>query len=142
LLRQPDARYVGRDDQQLLPQQRFHLRRPAPARQAYLAGTGELLCRLRHRRVHQPCHRGMALSSVVRLLARGLGGRAHRLALELLHHGLVHLGWRGGAAALMPRRDWLEAGLIALAALVLYAVTAPRTVALEDDGLFVLGAYF
>ena len=42
----------------------------------------------------------------------------------------------------MPRRDWLEAGLIALAALVLYAVTAPRTVALEDDGLFVLGAYF
>lgn len=42
----------------------------------------------------------------------------------------------------MVRRDWLEAGLVALAVCVLYAATAPRTVALEDDGLFVLGAYF
>jgi len=41
-----------------------------------------------------------------------------------------------------PRRDWLEAGLVALALLVLYALTAPRTVALEDDGLFILSSYF
>ncbi|HZE59505.1 MAG TPA: DUF2723 domain-containing protein [Burkholderiales bacterium] len=42
----------------------------------------------------------------------------------------------------MARRDWLEAGVIALALFALYAATAPRTIALEDDGLFVLGAYF
>lgn len=42
----------------------------------------------------------------------------------------------------MARRDWLEAGFIALAVFLLYAATASRTVALEDDGLFVLGAYF
>jgi hypothetical protein len=40
------------------------------------------------------------------------------------------------------RADWLQAGLVALALFVLYACTAPRTVALEDDGLFVLASYF
>jgi hypothetical protein len=42
----------------------------------------------------------------------------------------------------MPRKDWLQAGLVALALFALYAATAPRTVALEDDGLFVMGAYY
>src|SRR3954465_5606107 len=42
-----------------------------------------------------------------------------------------------------PRRsDWLEAGLIALVLVCLYAITAPRSVALEDDGLFILSSYF
>jgi hypothetical protein len=38
--------------------------------------------------------------------------------------------------------DWLQAGAVALALFTLYAATAPRTVALEDDGLFVLSSYF
>ena len=42
-----------------------------------------------------------------------------------------------------PRRaDWLQAGLVAVALFALYAATAPRTVALEDDGLFILSSYF
>jgi len=42
-----------------------------------------------------------------------------------------------------PRRsDWLEAGLIALGLLCLYALTAAHSVALEDDGLFILSSYF
>jgi len=42
-----------------------------------------------------------------------------------------------------PRRaDWLQAGAVALALFALYAATAPRTVALEDDGLFILSSYF
>src|SRR5436190_7645182 len=42
-----------------------------------------------------------------------------------------------------PRRsDWLEAGLVALVLFCLYALTAPRSVALEDDGLFILSSYF
>src|SRR3954463_14613703 len=42
-----------------------------------------------------------------------------------------------------PRRsDWLQAGLVALVLFCLYALTAPRSVALEDDGLFVLSSYF
>lgn len=40
------------------------------------------------------------------------------------------------------RTDWLQAGLVALALFVLYAANAPRTVALEDDGLFILSSYF
>lgn len=40
------------------------------------------------------------------------------------------------------RADWLQAAGVALALLALYAATAPRTVALEDDGLFILSAYF
>jgi hypothetical protein len=40
------------------------------------------------------------------------------------------------------RSDWAQAGLVAAALFVLYAATAPRTVALEDDGLFILAAYF
>jgi hypothetical protein len=47
------------------------------------------------------------------------------------------------AEAFRPRRtDWLQAGGVALALFALYAVTAPRTVALEDDGLFILSSYF
>jgi len=42
-----------------------------------------------------------------------------------------------------PRRaDWLQAGAVALALFVLYAATSSRTVALEDDGLFILSSYF
>lgn len=38
--------------------------------------------------------------------------------------------------------DWLQAAGVAAALFALYALTAPRTVALEDDGLFVLSSYF
>lgn len=48
-----------------------------------------------------------------------------------------------GSERLAPgRADWAQAGLVALALFVLYAATAPRTVALEDDGLFILSSYF
>ncbi len=42
-----------------------------------------------------------------------------------------------------PRRsDWLQAGIVAAALFALYAASAPRSVALEDDGLFILSSYF
>ena len=42
-----------------------------------------------------------------------------------------------------PRRpDWLQAAMVAAALFFLYAVSAPRSVALEDDGLFILSSYF
>ena len=40
------------------------------------------------------------------------------------------------------RSDWLYAGLIAAALFALYAASSPRTVAFEDDGLFILASYF
>ena len=40
------------------------------------------------------------------------------------------------------RSDWLQAGAVAAALFLLYALMAPRTVALEDDGLFILSSYF
>jgi hypothetical protein len=40
------------------------------------------------------------------------------------------------------RPDWRQAAGVAAALFALYALTAPRTVALEDDGLFVLSSYF
>jgi len=40
------------------------------------------------------------------------------------------------------REDWLQAGLVGVALFALYAWSAPRTVALEDDGLFILSSYF
>jgi Protein of unknown function (DUF2723) len=40
------------------------------------------------------------------------------------------------------RVDWLQAGLVACGLFVLYAATSPRTVAFEDDGLFVMSSYF
>jgi hypothetical protein len=40
------------------------------------------------------------------------------------------------------RADWGQAGLVGAALFAVYALTAPRTVALEDDGLFVLSSYF
>ncbi len=40
------------------------------------------------------------------------------------------------------RADWMQAGLVALVLLALYALTSPRTVSLEDDGLFILSSYF
>ena len=40
------------------------------------------------------------------------------------------------------RGDWRHAVGIALALFALYALTSPRSVALEDDGLFVLSSYF
>ena len=46
-------------------------------------------------------------------------------------------------ATLRPARaDWLQAGGAAAALFILYALTSPRTVAGEDDGLFVLSSYF
>jgi hypothetical protein len=46
------------------------------------------------------------------------------------------------AIAKPARGDWAQAGLVALGLLALYAATAPHTVALEDDGLFILSSYF
>ena len=40
------------------------------------------------------------------------------------------------------RSDWLQAGAVALAMFALYAATAPRSVGLEDDALFVLSSYY
>lgn len=40
------------------------------------------------------------------------------------------------------RADWLQAGIVAAALFALYAASSPRTVAAEDDGLFVLSSYF
>jgi len=40
------------------------------------------------------------------------------------------------------RADWAQAGLVALALLVVFASTAIRTVGSEDDGLFILSSYF
>jgi hypothetical protein len=39
-------------------------------------------------------------------------------------------------------RDWPHAIVAGVALFVLYAITSPRSVALEDDGLFVLSSYF
>ena len=39
------------------------------------------------------------------------------------------------------RADWVQAGLIAAVLFIAYALTAVRTVATEDDGLFVLSSY-
>lgn len=38
--------------------------------------------------------------------------------------------------------DWLQAGGVAAALFALYAATSPRSVALEDDGMFVLSSHF
>ena len=47
------------------------------------------------------------------------------------------------AANFRPARaDWLQAGLVACGLFLLYAATAPRSVAFEDDGLFVMSSYF
>src|SRR5919109_2322646 len=47
------------------------------------------------------------------------------------------------AAPFRPKRaDWLQALAVALALFALYAASAPRTVALEDDGLFILASYY
>jgi hypothetical protein len=71
--------------------------------------------------------------------------------LELLHHSVVYLGRVDRREALMlppterfrpARADWVQAGLVAGALFVLYASTAVRTVATEDDSLFVLSSYF
>ena len=40
------------------------------------------------------------------------------------------------------KADWRHPAAIALGLFILYALTAPRTVALEDDGLFILSSYF
>ena len=47
-----------------------------------------------------------------------------------------------GTATAFSRSDWAQAGLVAAVLFVLYAATSPRTVAFEDDGLFVLAAYY
>ncbi|HET7363886.1 MAG TPA: DUF2723 domain-containing protein [Burkholderiales bacterium] len=43
---------------------------------------------------------------------------------------------------MIARKDWLTAGLIALAMLALYAASSPASISLEDDSLFVLSSYF
>ena len=40
------------------------------------------------------------------------------------------------------RADWIQACSVAAALFALYALSSPRTVALEDDGLFILSSYF
>lgn len=40
------------------------------------------------------------------------------------------------------RADWLQAAMVALLLFALYAASSPRTVVVEDDGLFVLSSYF
>ena len=40
------------------------------------------------------------------------------------------------------RTDWVQASALAAALFLLYAFSAPRTVSHEDDGLFILSAYF
>jgi Protein of unknown function (DUF2723) len=73
--------------------------------------------------------------------------------MELLHHRFLHLGSvrRGGEALMQDpatptfapsKADWLQAAAVAVLLFVVYAATAPRTVALEDDGLFILSSYF
>ena len=40
------------------------------------------------------------------------------------------------------KSDWGRAGVVAATLFILYALTSPRTVAVEDDGLFILSSYF
>ncbi|HEX6691734.1 MAG TPA: DUF2723 domain-containing protein [Burkholderiales bacterium] len=47
-----------------------------------------------------------------------------------------------GSARAPSRADWLQAAAVALLLFILYAATAPRGVALEDDPLFILASYF
>ena len=42
----------------------------------------------------------------------------------------------------LTRADWVQSGAVAAVLFALYALTAPRSVALEDDSLFVLSSYF
>lgn len=51
---------------------------------------------------------------------------------------MINLSWRPKG----PQSEWRHAGAVAAALFILYALTAPRTVALEDDGLFILSGYF
>ena len=45
--------------------------------------------------------------------------------------------------AFVPARaDWLQAAIVSTALFLLYALTSPRTVAGEDDGLFILSSYY
>src|SRR3989441_3325746 len=92
----------------------------------------------------------MAVPQILALLDCRAGRRRDRRAVEFLHYGVLHLGcfeWRKAlmlpAEPFRPKRaDWLQAGAVAAALFVLYAATSPRTVALEDDGLFILSSYF
>lgn len=52
------------------------------------------------------------------------------------------LGRRPELEAWRLRDDWPWPALVALGLLLVYAWCAPRTVALEDDGLFILASYF
>jgi hypothetical protein len=40
------------------------------------------------------------------------------------------------------KSDWGHAGVVAATLFILYALTSPRTVTVEDDGLFILSSYF
>src|SRR5438105_3025287 len=92
----------------------------------------------------------MVVPQILALLDGRAGRRRDRRAVEFLHYGVLHLGcvdWRKAlmlpAEPFRPKRaDWLQAAVVAVALFALYAATAPRTVALEDDGLFILSSYF
>src|SRR5437762_13760952 len=106
---------------------------------------------MRHRCLHQHRHCRVAVLQVAALLGCGACRRAGRRTLEFLHHGVVYLGRLERREALMllaPERfrpasaDWIQASIRAALLFTLFALTAPRTVALEDDGLFILSSYF
>jgi len=40
------------------------------------------------------------------------------------------------------RREWTHLLVVFVLLFAVYAISAPRTIALEDDGLFVLSSYF
>jgi len=51
-------------------------------------------------------------------------------------------GREGMSQAAARSTDWRHAAAVAAGLFVLYAATSPRSVALEDDGLFILSSYF
>ena len=47
-----------------------------------------------------------------------------------------------GKAFVPTRSDWLQAAAVSVGFFLLYAITSPRTVSGEDDGLFILSSYY
>src|SRR5204863_7956119 len=106
---------------------------------------------MRHRCLHQHRYCRVAVLQVAALLGCGACRRAGRRTLEFLHHGVVYLGRLERREARMllaaerfppARADWIQASISAALLFMLYALTAPRTVALGDDGLLLSSSYF